>query len=124
MTNGPRGPGETQDLGRIVAGVDPVGVDVACIGLGSSLGYSGFDLDRHNEYISIAQDLGIGDGNQASVAAKTFDWDSSQQDWKCIATEDNGGLPEWTPYASLSLASIALGLAATTFDRRRGRDVQ
>lgn len=124
MTNGPRGPGEVIEMGKVVAGVDPVAVDVASMALAYSLGYQDFGIDDRNAYVKIAGELGVGDSDPSSVLARTFEVDVKEQIGPCPPSTRKGAIPAWTPYASLSVASVALGLAAMVYDRRRTRDAK
>jgi len=131
MSNGPRGPGDVVEFGKVVAGADPVAVDVASLALGSSMGYGEFGLDGvRNRYVDIAASLGIGDGDPESVAAKTFELDVAGGGGDMVTPgEETEGMgraktPVWAPYASLSAASIALGLAALLYSRRKARVAQ
>jgi len=121
--NGPRGqpdPGHHY-LNRVVAGVDPVAVDVASLNMVSSLGYPDFEIsENRNNYIRYADDLGVGDGNPSSVNEKTFLWDSTEGDANCVVQKEGLELPGWAPYTALSGATIALGGAAILYDRRSG----
>ena len=119
MSNGPRGPGELVEMGKVVAGTDPVAVDVACLALGSSMGYDDFNLKTRNAYIGIASQLGIGDGDPVSVLSKTFDVDVKEGVGPCIVGNGTQKMPEWVPYAFISAASVGLGLAAMVYDRRK-----
>lgn len=129
LSNGPKGPGDVKEIGKVVAGVDPVAVDVSCLALGLAMGYKDFSLDGvRNRYIDLAAGLGVGDGDPSSVAAKTFDLDvaNSQSQSVIVPTDDDfergkAKLPAWMPYASLSAVSIAIGFAAILYSRRRVR---
>jgi uncharacterized protein (DUF362 family) len=128
MTNGPRGPGDVVEIGQVIAGTDPVAVDVAALTIGSSLGYRDFNLNgTRNRYINIGTELGIGDGNPASVASKTTVIDVSKTPTDTTTEPiDNGSpnqivLPDWLPFASLSAATAAIGAAALYYSRRRER---
>jgi uncharacterized protein (DUF362 family) len=126
MTNGPRGPGDVKKIGQIIAGTDPVAVDVAALLIGKSLGYDDFSLNGiRNRYIDVGAELGIGDGNPESVAAKTviIDADSDQRinPTELVNIESRKGLPNWAPFAALSAASAALGFAAFQYSKRRGK---
>lgn len=122
--NGPRGPSPDGPLqvGRVVAGVDPVAVDVASLNLLSSLGYSDFGLDTKNRYVEYAEDHGVGDGNPGSVLSNTFTWDAPAGDWSCLDRPPPISLPNWAPYGALSAASVGLGVLAMIYDRRRIRN--
>jgi uncharacterized protein (DUF362 family) len=128
MTNGPRGPGEVVEIGKVIAGTDPVAVDVAALSIGSSLGYRDFNLNgTRNKYINVGAELGIGDGNQASVASKTVELDVSEVFADTPIEPVNGEdpnrmiLPDWLPFASLSAATAVIGAAALFYSRRRER---
>lgn len=129
LSNGPRGPGDVVKLGKIVVGVDPVAVDLVSLSLGSSMGYHGFTLDgSNNRYIDVAAGLGIGDGDPESVAEKTFELNAADSPGGEIIKpgEDEiepveRKIPVWAPYASLSAASVALGILATLYSRRRAK---
>jgi len=122
VTNGPRGPGELVDIGKVVAGVDPVAVDVASMALAYSLGYADFGIDDRNAYVRIAGELGVGESDPSSVLAKTFEVDVKEEVSPSEPSTKKAGMPAWMPYASLSVASVALGLAAMIYDRRKTRD--
>lgn len=124
VTNGPRGPGEIVETGKVVAGIDPVAVDVASMALAYSLGYEDFGIDDRNAYVRIAGELGVGDSDPSSVLAKTFEVDVKGEIGPCPPSTKRGGIPAWTPYASLSVASVALGLAAMIYDRRKTQDAR
>ncbi len=124
VTNGPRGPGEVLEMGKVVAGTDPVAVDIASMALAYSLGYEDFGIDDRNAYVRIAGELGVGDSDPSSVLAKTFEVDVKGEIGPCPPSTKRGGIPAWTPYASLSVASVALGLAAMIYDRRKTRDAR
>jgi len=127
LSNGPRGPGDVVKLGNIVVGVDPVAVDLVSLSLASSMGYNGFTLDgANNRYIKVAAGLGIGDGDPESVAEKTFELNAAEgRGGEIIKPEEDDfepvarKIPVWAPYASLSAASVALGILATLYSRRR-----
>jgi uncharacterized protein (DUF362 family) len=126
MTNGPRGPGDVKEIGQIIAGVDPVAVDVAALSIGKSYGYDDFSLNGiRNRYIDVGAELGIGDGNPDSVAAKTVILDAgalqTTNQIEPVDVESRNGLPDWVPFASLSAASVALGFAAMLYSKRRTR---
>ncbi|MDO8588260.1 MAG: DUF362 domain-containing protein [Armatimonadota bacterium] len=54
LTNGPQGPGETKDVGQVIAGADPVAVDA----YGATL----FGLKPKNvEHIRLAHEYGLGE---------------------------------------------------------------
>ncbi len=122
--NGPRGPspGGPLTLSRVVAGVDPVAVDVASLNLMSSLGYDDFGLDAKNKYVEYAEEHGVGDGDPRSVLSKTFTWDAPAGDWSCVVKPPPPSLPNWIPYGALSVASVGLGALAMLYDRRRNRN--
>lgn len=124
VTNGPRGPGQVIEMGRVVAGVDPVAVDVASLGLASDLGYQDFSIGTRNAYITVADRLAVGDGNPSSVEAKTLEVDVQGTSGPRVVDGARDAMPDWVPYVSLSAASIALGLGATILDRRKTRSVQ
>jgi uncharacterized protein (DUF362 family) len=119
--NGPGGepdPGQ-EYLNRVVAGVDPVAVDVAALSMVSSLGYPDFEINSNrNAYIRFASDLGVGEGDPSTVEQNTFIFDATEGDAKCIVKQEGLEVPDWAPYAMLSGASIALGGAAILYDRR------
>lgn len=53
LTNGPKGPGETKDIGKVIACADPVAIDAYAATL--------FDLDPKDiGYIKIANEMGVG----------------------------------------------------------------
>lgn len=124
MSNGPRGPGEMVQMQKVVAGTDPVAVDVACLELGSSLGYEDFEIGRRNRYVKLAADLGAGDGDPESVRSKTLEVKVGEGPKVCPTEEAEFEMPKWIPYASLFLLSLGLGLAGIIRDRRRVRDVR
>lgn len=119
VSGGPRGPGELVEMGKVVAGVDPVAVDVASMALAYSLGYEDFGFDGRNAYVQIASGLGVGDAEPSSVLAKTFEVDAKEGTGPSPPPSMSSALPPWAPYASLSVASVALGLAAMIWDRRK-----
>lgn len=128
MTKGPRGPGDVVEIGKVIAGTDSVAVDIAALSIGSSLGYRDFNLNgTRNKYINVGAELGIGDGNQASVASKTVELDVSEVFTDTPMEPINGEdpkrmvLPDWLPFASLSAATAAIGAAAIYYSRRRER---
>jgi uncharacterized protein (DUF362 family) len=126
MTNGPRGPGDVKEIGQIITGTDPVAVDVAALSIGKSYGYDDFSLNGiRNRYIDVGAELGIGDGNPESVAAKTVILDAGRiqsiNPTELVNVEPRKGLPNWAPFASLSAASVALGFAAWLYSKRRGK---
>jgi hypothetical protein len=126
MTNGPRGPGDVKEIGQIITGTDPVAVDVAALSIGKSYGYDDFSLNGiRNRYIDVGAELGIGDGNPESVAAKTVILDAGRiqsiNPTELVNVEPRKGLPNWAPFASLSAASVALGFAALLYSKRRGK---
>jgi uncharacterized protein (DUF362 family) len=125
--NGPGGEPDPSPeyLNRVVAGVDPVAVDVAALSMVSSLGYPDFEIredvpegNGKNTYIGYASDLGIGEGDPEAVAQETYILDATEGDAKCIMKRKGIEFPDWAPYAMLSGASIALGGAALLYDRR------
>lgn len=64
LTNGPKGPGETKDLKKIIAGVDQVAVDA----YGATL----FGLEPSKVgHIRLAHEMGIGEIDLKKVAVKT-----------------------------------------------------
>jgi hypothetical protein len=126
MTNGPRGPGDVTEIGQIIAGTDPVAVDVAALSIGKSYGYDDFSLNGvRNRYIDAGAELGIGDGNPESVAAKTVVLDVGEAQSiipiEPVEVESRNALPDWLPFASLSAASAALGFAALLYSKRRSK---
>ena len=63
LTNGPKGPGETKDANKVIAGVDPVAVDA----YGTTL----FGLKPEDvEHITLAYELGVGEIDLAKVRVK------------------------------------------------------
>jgi uncharacterized protein (DUF362 family) len=131
MTNGPRGPGDVMELGQVIAGTDPVAVDVAALTIGGSLGYRDFNLSgTRNRYIKIGAELGIGDGDPESVATKTTVIDVGEiiTDTTAVPIDNESTnrivLPDWLPFASLSAATAAVGAAALYYSRRRERVAQ
>jgi uncharacterized protein (DUF362 family) len=129
LSNGPRGPGDVVEIGKMVAGVDPVSVDLSSLALGFSLGYPDFELNGvRNRYISYAANLGVGDGDPVSVASKTLTINAagSQDHGVTVADEEKldgskGMFPGWAPYATLSAVTVALGTLATLYSRRRAK---
>jgi uncharacterized protein (DUF362 family) len=128
MTNGPDGPGNVVEIGQVIAGTDPVAVDVAALSLGKSLGYEDFSLNGvRNRYVNIGAELGIGDGNPESVASKTIVLDAGEEQIETpIGPADREEpnrmvIPDWLPFASLSVASVAAGIAAMYYSKRRER---
>jgi hypothetical protein len=119
MSNGPRGPGDLEEMGKVVAGTDPVAVDVACLALAYSLGYEDFDLATKSLYIGEASALGIGESDPAAVSAMTVELDVAGGGGESATESQGRGVPEWAPYASLSAASVGVGLVAMMLDRRR-----
>jgi hypothetical protein len=122
MTRGPRGPGDVVEIGKIIAGTDPVAVDVAALSIGKSLGYNDFNLNGvRNRYIDVGAELGIGDGNPESVAAKTFTLDVSESPIVPVEIEEPSKtvIPDWAPFAALSAASVAMGITALFYTKRR-----
>jgi uncharacterized protein (DUF362 family) len=60
LTNGPKGPGKTKDVGEVIVGVDPVAVDA----YGASL----FNLKPEDvEHIKLAAAMGLGEMNLDKV---------------------------------------------------------
>jgi uncharacterized protein (DUF362 family) len=126
MTNGPGGPGDVKEIGQIIAGTDPVAVDVAALSIGKSYGYDDFSLNGiRNRYIDVGVELGIGDGDPESVAAKTVILDAGEvqsiNPTEPVNVESRKVVPNWAPFASLSAASVALGFAALLYSKRRSK---
>jgi len=121
-TNGPRGPGELVKLNTVIAGTDQVAVDVASTSLMSSLGYRGFDIDHHNRYISLASQLGIGDGDPESVQSKIVRVEAGGEAPGPAREGSLRSKPSWLPYLSLSAASLIVGVIALIYDRRKRGD--
>ncbi|MCL6629792.1 MAG: DUF362 domain-containing protein, partial [Armatimonadetes bacterium] len=63
LTNGPKGPGKTKDVGQIIAGTDPVAIDAYAAKL---LGLDPTEV----KYISLAADHGLGQINLSKVNIK------------------------------------------------------
>ena len=64
LTNGPKGPGETKDINKVIASADPVAVD--------SYGASLFNIKPEEiEYIKLAYELGVGEIDIKKMALKT-----------------------------------------------------
>ena len=54
LTGGPKGPGKTRDVGKVIAGIDPVAVDA----YGATL----FGMDpKKIEHIALAHKIGAGE---------------------------------------------------------------
>ena len=128
MSNGPDGPGNVVEIGQVIAGTDPVAVDVTALSLGKSLGYEDFSLNGvRNRYVNIGAELGIGDGNPESVASKTIvlDVGEEQIDTHIGPAEEEEPsrivIPDWLPFASISAASVAAGIAGMYYSKRRER---
>ena len=122
--NGPGGPGDVLQLGRVIAGTDHVAVDVASLSLLSNLGYKTFEVDPlgQNSYITKAAELGIGISDPETVRSKISSVDASRLEKKDTTIQEKGiDLPTWLPYASLSMATIALGLVGMIHNRRKTR---
>lgn len=109
-------------MGKVVAGRDPLAVDVASLELASSLGYGDFVVGKRNKYVTIAAELGVGDGDTQSVRAKTIQIAAGETPKTCPTSEPGLSVPQWLPYASLFLFSLGLGLAGMIRDRRRRQD--
>lgn len=63
LTGGPKGPGKTKDVGKVIAGVDPVAVDA----YGATL----FGMKAEEiGHIKLASDLGVGEVDLAKVKIK------------------------------------------------------
>ncbi|MFH1962835.1 MAG: DUF362 domain-containing protein [bacterium] len=63
FSNGPRGPGDVKNIGKIVAGVDPVAVD--------AYGCTIFEKDpRQIGYINIAHKMGLGEIDSSKLRVK------------------------------------------------------
>jgi len=63
LTGGPKGPGKTRNVGKVIAGVDPVAVDA----YGATL----FDMKPQDiKHIQLAHDLGVGEMDLAKVKIK------------------------------------------------------
>jgi hypothetical protein len=83
-----------------------------------------------NRYIDLGAELGIGDGDPESVATKTVILDVSEDQSKTpIGPSDleksrKMVIPDWAPFASLSAASVALGIAALFYSKRREKVAQ
>jgi len=60
LTNGPKGPGETKDIGEIIAGTDPVAIDAYAAKL---LGKQLEDV----KHITFAQKHGLGISDLSKV---------------------------------------------------------
>jgi uncharacterized protein (DUF362 family) len=128
MTGGPDGPGEVIEPGQVIAGTDPVAVDVAALSIGDSLGYRDFQLDGvRNRYINLGIELGLGDGDPDSVASKTVIVDTSgvQVETPTVidntGTQTSTGVPDWLPFASISAVTALAGVAAMFYSKRRER---
>ena len=60
LTNGPKGPGQTKDIGEVIAGTDPVAIDSYAVKL--------LDKDLKDvKYIGIAEKLGLGTSDLSKV---------------------------------------------------------
>lgn len=63
LTGGPKGPGKTKDVGKVIAGVDPVAVD--------SYGATLFGMKPEDiKHIQLAHELGVGEMDLAKVKIK------------------------------------------------------
>jgi uncharacterized protein (DUF362 family) len=58
VTGGPSGPGDVRELGTLVAGVDPLSIDVFALGL-APWGGAGFTVDQI-PYLRKAAEIGVG----------------------------------------------------------------
>lgn len=63
LSNGPKGPGDTKDVGKVIAGVDPVAVDAYGAGL---FGVKPEDVG----YIRLAHEHGVGEIDLAKVKVR------------------------------------------------------
>ena len=60
LTNGPQGPGETKDVGQVIAGTDPVAVD--------AYGATHFGLKPQDiDHIRLAHEYGLGEMDLSTV---------------------------------------------------------
>ncbi|MFH1859668.1 MAG: DUF362 domain-containing protein [bacterium] len=66
FSNGPRGPGDVRNIGKIIAGVDPVAVD--------AYGCTIFEKDPHQiGYINIAHKMGLGKIDSSKLKIKRIE---------------------------------------------------